>query len=434
MAEIQPLKAWRYHPKFNDQIADLTSPLFDVVNSSQRELLYANPVNSIHLSVPKGDNPARSSKQLLSQWKLDQNIIQDNLPSIYVHYQYFSWPGSEKVFCRKGFIANTRIYRWDQEVILRHENTMPHSVKDRKTILDATQLNVSPTHGVYTDDKFILEALLDECMISPVYDMKDYQGVRHVFGIIQDHNAISQICHGLKNKKIILADGHHRYGGALNYLEEKIKYNKNHSGNEGYNYHMMYFTNSESEDLKIFPTHRLLSDLGEFRSAEFIAALEENFDVQEIVERESVNEIILGEKWSFGIMMGDKTFRIRLKPAKVNEMPRSFSKEIRELDLTILHFFIIQEALGINYDDQPKSRNITYERNFATCLTKVKEGTVQIAIITNGIPMDQVKSVCYSGQILPQKSTYFYPKIISGFLFGSIKDGEFDAPIHSSFK
>jgi uncharacterized protein (DUF1015 family) len=156
MAEIKPIRAWRYNDSLTETIDNLTSPLFDVVSEKQRKSLYQNPLNSIHLSVPKGPDAADHAQQLLNKWKADGTIVQDKLPAIYVYYQYFKLAGSSKEFCRKGFISHIRTYDWEEKVILRHENTIPSSVNDRIELLSKTELHVSPTHGLYTDPKFTL--------------------------------------------------------------------------------------------------------------------------------------------------------------------------------------------------------------------------------------------------------------------------------------
>jgi len=157
MAEILPIKAWKYSPELNDQIEELVSPLFDVVSEKQRKRLYEKEYNSIHLSVPLGNQAADFAAKRLQQWKDEGVIIQDQIPGIYVYYQYFTLAGSHKEYCRKGFICNIKAYDWDEKIILRHENTMPHSVNDRVELLEKTKFNVSATHGLYADSEKSLE-------------------------------------------------------------------------------------------------------------------------------------------------------------------------------------------------------------------------------------------------------------------------------------
>jgi uncharacterized protein (DUF1015 family) len=424
MAEIKPLRAWRYNDELSKNIDELTSPLFDVVSEKQRQSLYQNEFNSIHLSVPKPPNAAANAASLLEQWKEKGIILQDDAPGIYVHYQYFTLAGAKEL-CRKGFVCNIRIYDWDENVILRHENTIPKSVNDRIELLEKTGLNVSPTHGLYTDETFSLEKYMDEAIANPIYETEDYQGVRDVLGVIRDKNIIYKFVDILSNKTVILADGHHRYEGSLVYKHKRQNENPNHTGKEGYNFHLMYLTNTEAGDLRILPTHRLIKDLDHFDEETFVNKLEEDFIVKSIEDPSTLDEIILGKSWAFGIMLGDSAYKIRLKPESFPKLKWPFPDVVKKLDLTVMHYFIIEKMLGIKGKDQRQSNNIDFERSFSECVTKVLKGHAQMAIITNGITIEEVKSVCHSGYTMPQKSTYFYPKVICGFLFSSIKEAEF---------
>jgi len=433
MAEIKPVCAWRYNDVLTKSLDDLTSPLFDVVSDKQRKSLYQNPLNSIHLSVPEGPDAASKAEALLNNWKKAGIILQDKLPAIYVYYQYFKLAGSAKDYCRKGFIAHIRTYDWEEKVILRHENTIPKAVNDRVELLEQTELHVSPTHGLYTDASFELEQYMDEAIANPLYETEDYQGVRDVLAVIQDVNAIQKFIDLLQTRSIILADGHHRYEGSLLYKQKRKSQNPNHTGKEGYNFHLMYFTNTEADDLRILPTHRLIHKLAGFDERLVIEKLREDFEIKEIEDPDTLHEIILGKKWAFGILFKDRTLKVRLKPESFPKMKWHFPEEVKALDLTVLHYFIIEKVLGIAGKDQRASENISFDRSFSDCLTKVIREEVQMAIITPEISIEDVKRVCASGYTMPQKSTYFYPKVICGFLFSSIKEDEFQSPSYSRF-
>lgn len=433
MAEIKPLRAWRYNKKLTENIEELTSPLFDVVSKMQREALYKNKYNSIHLSVPMGPNPAENANKTLHSWKNDSIIIQDPLPGIYAYYQYFTLAGRRRQFVRKGFICNIKAYNWDEKVILRHENTIPKAVNERIELLDKTQLNVSPTHGLYTDETFELEKYMDESMLNPIYETEDYQGVKDVLSVIHDAKVIKRFIEVLKDKQVILADGHHRYEGSLQYRKDRMQNNPNHTGEEGYNYHLMFLTNTEADDLRILPTHRVISGMENFDEGTLLKKLEEYFIIKHIENPYDVNEIILGKKWAFGLLFKDDAYKIRLKPEVFPQLNWKFPEEIKELDLTVMHYFVIDKALGIPGKEQRNSGNIKFERNFAECLAEVIKEEAQFALITKEISIEDVKRVCYSGYTLPQKSTYFYPKVICGFLFSSIKEDEFVSLPCSSF-
>ncbi|OEK01676.1 hypothetical protein BFP97_09180 [Roseivirga sp. 4D4] len=434
MAKIRPLRAWRYNRELSSSIGSLTSPLFDVISQKQRDALYENPYNSIHLSVPLHGETPQDAHETIAKWKADGIIKQDPLPGIYVYYQHFSLPGSNKDYVRKGFVSFIEATDWGQpdSDILRHENTMPHSVSDRVEVLRATELNVSPTHGLYFDPSFELEAYMDESMLNPIYETEDYQGVRDVLSVIHDKEVIQKFIDKLGKERVILADGHHRLEGSIIYRKE-LASKGNHTGKEGYNYHLMYLTNGEADDLRILPTHRLISGLENFDKAEFFKKLEPNFIIKPLENPNDVTEIILGKPWAFGLLFGDEAYKVRLKPEVIDHIEWNFPDVIKKLDLTVMHYFILEKGLGILGKDQRKSTNISFERNFANCLTKTIKGEAQFAIITQDINMETVKKVCYSGHTLPQKSTYFYPKVICGYLFGSIKNDEFELPLDPGF-
>ncbi len=431
MAEIQPFRAFRYNPALSQDIETLTSPLFDVVSDKQRQTLYKNPLNSIHLSVPLGADPAEAAAATLDQWKRDGVLVQDPLPAIYVYYQYFTLPGSPRQYCRKGFICHIRAHDWDDKVILRHENTIPRAVNDRIALLQKTLLHASPTHGLYSDPTFTLEKYMDQAIADPIYETEDYQGVKDVLGIIQDAAAVKQFIDLLADKTVILADGHHRYESSL-VLKHRLL-SRTSTGKEGFNYHLMFLSNMESDDLRILPTHRLIHGLDDFSEEKVLRKLAPFFTIKPIEDPDTLYEIILGKPWAFGLVFKDNSYKVRLNPESFLDFDWPFPDEIKRLDLTVMHHYIIEKALGIPGREQRQSPNISFDRSFADCLAKVERGEVQLAIITKDVSMEEVKRVCQSGFTMPQKSTYFYPKIICGFLFSSIREEDFANPPYSPF-
>lgn len=432
MAEILPIRPWRYHQDLSKNIEDLTAPLFDVVSEKQRRALYQNPLNSIHLSVPEPPGSAMRAAAVLEEWKAKAIIVQDLLPAIYVYYQHFRIAGDPKTYCRKGFICHVRTYDWHENVILRHENTIPKAVNDRVELLEKTELHTSPTHGLYIDPGFELERYMDEAMTNPILETEDYQGVRDVLARIHDAAVIRKFVDRLSEETIILADGHHRYEGSLIHKRNMLKKFPGET-RRGFNYHLMFLTNTESDDLRILPTHRVIRDLPSLNEHFVVERLKEDFFVRRIEDCDTLNEIIAGKPWTFGIMMKDHCYKVRLKPESLEKLKWPFPAVVKRLDLTIMHYFIIERILGIPGKMQRRSEKLEFDRSYADCLKKVIEGEAQMAIITNEISIEEVKAVCASGFTLPQKSTYFYPKVIGGFLFTSIKEEEFQEPVYSPF-
>lgn len=424
MAEILPLKAWRYNEKLAENLEDLTAPLFDVVSAKQREVLYHNPLNSIHLSVPQGENPAINASKILSKWKSEGILNQDPLPGIYVYYQYFRLPGDHEERCRKGFIAQIKAYDWSENQILRHESTIVSAVNDRIDLLSATQIQASPTHGLYADESNELELHMDAAIASPLYELEDYQGVREVLGVIHDAKVISKFLAVLSGKKIILADGHHRLEGAIEY--RKLQQNENQGAKwKGSDFHMMYLTNVHGNHLKILPTHRLCYHL-EISEAELLDRIKDWFDIRPFGDADELVNYTFQRKWSFGLVLFEEAYVIKFKQDRFDEVRPELPAVLRNLDLVILHHILFEKILGLNAEQQRNSNQLAFERNFSRCIREVRSGKASFSVITREIELEQVLEVCKSGAVMPQKSTYFYPKALGGLLFGSIKQEEFD--------
>lgn len=424
MAAILPLKAWRYEAKLGENMEELTAPLFDVVSSKQRELLYQNPLNSIHLSVPQGEQPHLEAKRLLARWKAEGILVQDEVPSIYVYYQYFRLPGEKEERCRRGFIAQIKATPWEENMILRHENTIVSAVHDRVDLLRATEIQASPTHGLYEDVNQELEPWMDQAIQQPLYELEDYQGVREVLARITDSAIIAQFLKTLSDKKVILADGHHRLEAGIAYRQER---EKDFSGTKwvASDYHLMYLTNVQGNHLEILPTHRLYYG-NELSKEAFFKQLENWFEIRTLGEAEELSTYTFQRKWSFGLIWEETSYVIKFRQEKFDQVAPNLPEVLRQLDLVLLHDLLFDKILGLSPEQQRSSNLLAFERNFSRCVQEVKVGKAIFAIITREIELNQVLEVCHSGQVMPQKSTYFYPKALGGLLFATVNQREFD--------
>jgi uncharacterized protein (DUF1015 family) len=433
LAEIQPVRGWRYNPALSARIDEVVSPLFDVVSVRQREALYQNPLNSIHLSVPRPEGglpPAAAAAQRLARWQAEGVLRQDGLPGIYVYYQYFRLPGSAQEFCRKGFMANIRAYDWEEGVVLRHENTLPAAVNDRAELLAELQFQTSATHGLYRDEDFELEQYMDEAITAPLCQTEeDYQGARDVLAVIQDAQLIRRFQQVLAGRQVILADGHHRYEGSLAYRQARALAAGpgGATGQEAWNYHLMYLTNSASDDLRILPTHRVLRELPSgLHEDELLAKLAAYFMVLPQAEASDLAEVIAGKRWAFGLYLpSGAAYKLRLRPEVHAQLNWDTTSEVKGLDLTVLHFFVFEKILGIVGSDAQRAwPGVAYVRGLAECLQQVDRGEARAAFITNEVTMAQVEAVCHSGAVMPAKSTFFFPKTLAGLLFSSLRDDD----------
>ncbi|MCS7075115.1 MAG: DUF1015 domain-containing protein [Bacteroidia bacterium] len=426
MANIYPLHAWRYNIAQLRSLNHLCSPLFDVITPAQRKQLYEiSPYNAIHISVPR-TTPQDLQKTIL-QWKQDKIILRDVLPSIYVYYQYFSLQG--KIHVRKGFIANLKLDE-TKSTVMPHENTLLNSVIERTEVLSYTQMNVSPTHGLYSDPYHSLEPLLDKYMQYPIYRYVDYQGVEDRMAIIQDAKDILFIMNHLKDKNIYLADGHHRYESSMRYYCQQKKANPFHTGREGYNYHLMYFTALENEGIKILPTHRLLSNVNEDRILEQIKPY---FTLEKIENTQPLSTQIQNKKHAIGIITSSAKYVAQIKVDIHQLVPQKIDPSVKNLDYTLLHYGIFENIMGIDMERQRTWDSLSFLRDEKVATQKVQQGEANIAFILNSVSKQQMKQVCESGQIMPMKSTYFYPKVICGFVFGSIETEDYQSPFMTQF-
>ena len=424
MAELLPLKAWRYADELGEQLEKLTAPLFDVVTSKQRELLYQNPLNSIHLSVPQGENGHFTAQKLLVQWKSKGILVQDDVPSIYVYFQYFRLPGEKEERCRKGFVAQIKASDWEEKVILRHENTIVSAVNDRVDLLRATEIQVSPTHGLYEDLAQELESWMDKAMEQPLYELEDYQGVREVLARITDPSIIRLFLKTLASKKVILADGHHRLEAAIVYRKEQSQ-EKISSSWRASDYHLMYLTNVIGNHLEILPTHRLYyADV--LDKGAFFEAIEEWFEIRPLGDSAELSNYSFQRKHSFGLVWEDSAYVIKFRQERFDQVAPSAPEVVRQLDLVLLHDVVFDKLLGLSPVEQRTTPALAFERNFSRCVQEVQSGNAKFAIITREIQLSQVIEVCNSGQVMPQKSTYFYPKALGGMLFATVNQKEFD--------
>jgi uncharacterized protein (DUF1015 family) len=430
MADIRPFRAWRFNNKI-EPIGSLISPLHET-RDVKLKALYNNPHNSIHLSAPLKENAGKNISGLINKWKKEAIIVQDPLPAIYIYYQYFKLNDSEKDHCQKGFICNVKLE--EPEQILKHEAVIPSSLNGTLEVLENSLMNVTPTHGLYSDSEHQLEKFMDESMSNPLYEVKDDQGVLNKISLIQDKKIILKFISILQSKPIILADGHHRLNASICFKEQQKQKVKHFNEKEGYNFHCMYLTNTEANEIKILPTHRLINLIENFDQEKFIEKLSRYFKLQKIGSPDEIENTISGKRWRFGIILKGSQWIAELKPDLISDITWKFPEEIKALDLTVMHFFIIGKTLGMKEKDQKKAKNIVFSCNFTKSISQVNEGKAQIALITREISMEEVKRVCYSGYTFPQKATFFFPKVVSGLLFNSIKQEDFLSKIDLCIK
>lgn len=433
MANVRPFRAYRYNLERNICLEDVIAPLFDVVTQAQRERLYQLPHNAIHLSVPRSIQEANTK---LLEWKQAKVIVQDPLPAIYPYYQKFSLFGHRRTFERKGFICAVQLKTSaTQSDIVLHENTLSHSVNDRIQLLEQTQLNIAPTHGLYEDAAFQIEPYLDEFMQHPFLETIDYQNVVNKLGIIQYPEVIRKIQAVMADLPIYLADGHHRLEGSELVAARYFARNPDASLQSPVNYHLMYLTNLRSDDVRILPTHRLLQLPEGVSVSGLLSALESFFSISYLDSRSPALLEIQGQKATFVLCTGEHCYKLQLKPAFLNpdRMTLPIPNSLKTLDYTRLHYFVFDQTLRIPYLEQGKSSNIQYLKDSSDVISQVQEDHRKVGFLVNEVSMDEMLAVCNDNAKMPPKSTYFYPKVICGLVFYSIASEDRVAPFDFSF-
>ena len=420
MAIIQPFRALRYNTAKVGELYEQFSPLVDVLHEDQLAALYALPYNSIHLSLPRSHD---EMVNVLDQWKKEGILQQDEKPAIYVYYQYFTLFGERKTFVRKGFVAMIKLI---EEDIILHEDTIAHSVNSRVELLARTRLNVAPTHGLYRDPDRELEAIMDAYMAQPLYQHIDYQGVINKLAIITDPADIQPFIQKLASQRVYLADGHHRLASSQVYRDQQAQL-PGFQPDSLINYHLMYLTNADTDDLRILPTHRIYfteekPDMAALRQR--LSAYFELIDVSR--SKKSLIDLLEGRAHTFGMVALGRKWLLQLKaehnPEEIIEL--DMPAPLKRLNYTLLHYLVFGHGLQIPYASQSSSKAIRYEKDYVRAIQSVNSGQATLAFITQGVEISTMMEICETGYKMPQKSTYFYPKVVCGLVFGTLDEHE----------
>ncbi len=426
MPEIIPFRGILYNQS-RVPLADVVAPPYDVISAEQQAALYrANPYNVVRLILGTEEDRYTSAAEYFQRWLTEGILVRDEQPCFYLLHQTFD-DRDGRTLTRKGFIALCRLEEFERRVVLPHEQTLAGPREDRLKLFRATNANFDQVFTLYSDPRKELDQLLNgNAKTPPVIDVL-FDDVQHRVWRIQDEPTIRAIQAFLSERQVLIADGHHRYETALAYRNERRAANPHHTGNELYNYVMMFFTNIDDDSLVIYPTHRLVHSLNGFDRSSFLALLGEYFIVREFREYEDVAEGMKSSSaTAFGIALhGDPLLYLAtLKPAYTAQelVTDRMPEEVKQLDVSLLHSFILKRLLGISVEAQERKTNIDYVKDARQAVANVQAGQAQIAFLLNPTHIAQVRAVAKSGHTMPQKSTYFYPKLASGLVLHTLAD------------
>jgi uncharacterized protein (DUF1015 family) len=439
MARIYPFRALRYNLA---QVAaeDVVTQPYDKITPAMQQAYYQrSPYNLVRiiLRMPElfdkeGDLYANAARDF-NAWREAGILAQEGQPCVFAYVQRFAVPGQEGVVReRRGFIALGELYEYSREVVFRHEQTLSKPKSDRLNLLRATRAHFGQIFMLFSDPAHSAEEVLfgngaaGETL--PDIEVTDEYGVVHRVWKVTDAGKINLLATGMEDKKLIIADGHHRYETALNYMKEHGP-GKAAEGCEPFAVGMagpaypeaaamMTFVNMDSEGLVILPTHRVVFGLAGFEAARLLEAARSYFEIEELVERDPVAAMgrlsAVGGKTAFVAVTAKGWFLLTAKADAVAEALKGISARQRQLDIVQLHGLVLEKLLGISQEAMREQTNLRYLRDAGEAADQVARGEADVAFLMNPVTMEQLREVAFAGEVMPQKSTDFYPKLLSG--------------------
>jgi uncharacterized protein (DUF1015 family) len=418
VAEVLPLHAVHYDLGRVGALADVVAPPYDVIGEEQRaELTARSPYNVVELDLPRdpgGGDPYEHAAELLRQWTAEGVLTRDSEPTIWALEQGYSALDRSRL-TRRGFLARVRLIPYG-EGIRPHERTQPGPKEDRLRLTRATRHNLSPIFALHPGDawRHLEPALAGD----PWGEVTDDDGTTHRVWRIGDPAVHDALTAELAPGELLIADGHHRYETSLAYEREV--------GEEGpADYVLMALVSLEDPGLTVFPTHRLISGLADdpARQEALGTGLKQLFDIEEVPDGE-LDPAGADGVGVFGYIDSHfkRGFRLRLREAgRLEETLADHSPAYRRLDAAILEELVLKGILGMTTDDVAAKRGIGYTPRIDEALSKLDAGGYQAAFLLRPTPVDQVREVAAAGETMPPKSTYFFPKLLTGLVFNPLR-------------
>lgn len=434
MAEISAFRAFRYDLSRAGRLGEVVAPPYDVINSQMQQALYdRNPYNVVRLILNKeeaGDNENRNrytrAAAFLRDWVGQRIIAQDSARALYVYEQEFEAEG--KQYRRKGFLSRVRLERFGEGRIFPHEETMSGPKADRLKLFHATGMNLSPIFGLYPDEHHQTQELLDKAIgRSLPLEATDDLGVISRLWVVTDQQIISEVTGLMGPRPIFIADGHHRYETALRYLEEKRQAGEVKDSEAPPNFVLMMLVSMSDPGLIIMPTHRLISGIGDITSQELKHILAPHFDCDligkgtrgaqdawELIQVEGTQDVL-----GFGTVADDTWSIARFRsPEFMQQLAVQHSPSWCNLAVSVLHVLVLDKLLTEKSKEKPTCQ-------YVHLLKEVTEAastkSCQLAVLVPPATMTHVEEIAGNLEKMPPKSTYFYPKLLSGLVFNSLK-------------
>ncbi|MCL6638396.1 MAG: DUF1015 domain-containing protein [Firmicutes bacterium] len=470
MATILPFKGLRYNGKFIENLAGVVTPPYDVIDPAAQDRYYkSHPYNIIRLEYGKtfpGDternNRYTRAAADFAAWRNEMILVPEKGHALYLYEQEYTVNGGRKV--RSGLICAVKLEPYEKGIILPHEETLPKHKADRLELMRACRANFSPIFSLYADREMAVTGALreDAGKRAPDVSFTGENGEEHRLWVILDPEIIGRVQQLMADRRIFIADGHHRYETALNYKKERDagaemapggaaavasscargpggRLTRAFSSEPPYHYVMMTLVNLYDPGLIVLPTHRLVKNVSRAELEALPGRLAEDFDLEEfpleprggnfkkfLTELAARGASRAGHRLHrhvFGVYTGGKLLLASLKDEEnlLNRMPPDKSPAWCSLDVSVLHTLVIEKHLGICSELRAKGEHITYTREEEGALQAVDRGEYQLAFFLNPTLVEEVTAVAANGEKMPQKSTYFYPKLLTGLVVNSLE-------------
>ena len=424
MPEIRPFKGLRYDPETAGDMGGIICPPYDIIPPSMQQELYdSSGYNAVRLELPKEDDPYGTAAERLAQWMQEGTLMQDDKPALYPYFQTYNDPEGN-TYTRKGFFCALRLHEFSEKKVLPHERTLSGPKKDRLNLFKKTRANISSIFGLYADEELQADRVIEEFADNhePVVDAA-FQGVRNRLWKMTDPDIVATVQQVLLDRQVYIADGHHRYETGVNYRNLRAEENPSHTGDEPYNFILIYLANIFDEGLIIFPLHRMVHSLEQFSPEGLIETLSTNFEVKPLGGREDLKLYLEGESSShvYGVVTSGGVWGMRLKNPPATLLGDSVPGPLLQLSVVVLHELILQRMLGITPEAMRSQANLVYEEDDRKVFDAVENGDIQVGFIVKPTTVQQVRDISQAGEVMPQKSTYFYPKIMTGLVMHRLK-------------
>ena len=427
---------------------DVVTPPYDVIDEqAQAAFFRKTPYSMIQLDLSKNYNTDAptgeryaAARATFDAWQRDGILVRDEQPAFYVYHTDYRIP-SGKRFTRKGFVAQVGLAEFAEGVVKPHERTFPGVTSDRLKLMEACEAHFSSIFSLYADPTGEVMGLLDPGAAAPLFEVHDQDGCRHALWPVADPDALRRVSGFFADKSLYIADGHHRYTTALQYRAIMRQRRGDIAENDPWNHVMMYLCAMEDPGLSVLPTHRLLRLPHAADVDRVLECLREAFEVEEVSggSREGLVEEALGRmveagsRTVFGFYHAgtDRCFLLRLLPGVMERhFASSMPRIMLDLDVVVLSELVFERLLGVAHGRLEQEKLIRYFSDPDDALdVAVKESAVPgaqspLLFLMNGTPVSQVRDVADAGLIMPHKSTYFYPKVLTGLLMNRMAAGE----------